>query len=170
MFRKGDFSTLEPELDLVSGSCVWSFDGRNIWMLTRWNGAERGRRALAALPSRRARACVQPHACACHDMFPRAVPALYADPCVRSLTSHLSSAAAFLISEIMTHLYPVKYFDETPRRAALDDLEARLHRWLLNLPDALQYREGAGRAALPPHVVLLHIEYHAAMLLLHRAL
>ena len=71
----------------------------------------------------------------------------------------------------MANLYPVKLFDDgVNRRAWLDQLEKNLQQWLINLPEELQYREGANRVLVPPHVIILHIEYHAALLLLHRAL
>ena len=70
----------------------------------------------------------------------------------------------------MTRLYPVKYHEDQPRRQALEDLETRLQQWVINLPDALQYYEGGNKPTPPPHVLIMHMEYHLAVLLLHRSL
>lgn len=72
----------------------------------------------------------------------------------------------------MTRVYPVKYLEDIPRRTLLEDLESRLRQWLFSLPESVRYNEGSGgnRTRLPPHVIVLHIEYHSAVLLLHRSL
>lgn len=71
----------------------------------------------------------------------------------------------------MAKLYPVKLFDDmNSRKVWRDELENALRQWLINLPDELQYKEGVGKVSVPPHVIILHIEYHAAVLLLHRSL
>ena len=77
---------------------------------------------------------------------------------------------AFFTSEIMTRVYPVKWANESRGRDHLEDLEAALHTWMINLPDHLQYHEGNKRSPPAPHILVLHIEYYSALLLLHRAL
>lgn len=113
------------------------------------------------------------HAGSGHELFQGTVQTLY----VSLFTSDMSCSqvapflSAFIISELMVKLYPVRLLEEAHRRRRfLDDLEARLHQWLINLPEELQFREGGPRPLPAPHVVILHIEYHAAILLLHRAL
>ncbi|KAJ3556519.1 hypothetical protein NM688_g1984 [Phlebia brevispora] len=76
---------------------------------------------------------------------------------------------SFLTSEIMTRVYPVKWSSESRRRDHLDDLENSLHNWLIDLPEPIQYHENGKRPIPPPHVLVLHIEYYSAVLLLHRA-
>ena len=77
---------------------------------------------------------------------------------------------AVVITDIMDQIYPVKSTpDAPPRRQLLQRLEERLHKWQINLPDHLRY--SAGHAETPlPHILILHIEYYSAVLLLHRAL
>lgn len=77
---------------------------------------------------------------------------------------------AFIMSEIMAKVYPVKWYIDVPRRALLDQLESALHNWMIELPDELRYHETGNRPAPPPHVLILHAEYYSALLLLYRAL
>lgn len=74
------------------------------------------------------------------------------------------------MSEIMARVYPVKWYSETRGRDHLEDLEASLQTWLINLPEHLQYHDNGKRAVPAPNVLALHIEYYSAVLLLHRAL
>ncbi|KAI0697535.1 fungal-specific transcription factor domain-containing protein [Cytidiella melzeri] len=78
---------------------------------------------------------------------------------------------SILMSEIMAKLYPVKLYDDDVvyREKWRNDLENRLHQWLINLPEELAYREGVTESPVSPHVLILHVEYHGAILLLHRA-
>ena len=78
--------------------------------------------------------------------------------------------SAVVITDIMDQIYPVKSTpDAPPRRQLLQRLEERLHKWQINLPDHLRY--SAGHAETPlPQILILHIEYYSAVLLLHRAL
>ncbi|EKM48188.1 uncharacterized protein PHACADRAFT_214916 [Phanerochaete carnosa HHB-10118-sp] len=76
---------------------------------------------------------------------------------------------SFVMSEIMSKIYPVKWYTDSPRRQLLDQLESALHTWMIELPDELRYHENGNRAPSPPHVLVLHAEYYAALLLLYRA-
>lgn len=69
----------------------------------------------------------------------------------------------------MDKIYPVQLSTETPRRVLFEQLERRLSKWMIDLPDHLRYHPN-DKPTLLPHVLVLHIEYHAAELLLHRAL
>ncbi|PCH33995.1 hypothetical protein WOLCODRAFT_87174 [Wolfiporia cocos MD-104 SS10] len=75
-----------------------------------------------------------------------------------------------IITDIMDQIYPVQSHSGTPRRTLLQQLEQRLHSWLINLPDQLRYSTTSSIVTPLPHVLLLHIEYCTAVLLLHRAL
>ena len=83
--------------------------------------------------------------------------------------AQLLNTLATLTSEIMTRAYPVKGSSDV-RRREFDDLESGLHNWLLNLPDELRFTDTGKRSLPAPHVLVLHIEYYSAVLLLHRAL
>ena len=73
------------------------------------------------------------------------------------------------MSEIMTRVYPVKWFSENRGRDHLDDLRAALQSWLINLPEPLQLHDNS-KPVPAPNVLALHIEYYSAELLLYRAL
>ena len=77
---------------------------------------------------------------------------------------------AVIITDIMDKIYPVQPSSETPRRVSFEQLETRLNKWQIDLPEPLRYSQSDRRNHILPHVLLLHIEYHAAVLLLHRAL
>ena len=70
----------------------------------------------------------------------------------------------------MDKIYPVQILSTTPRRVLFEDLESRLNKWLIELPEDLRYPSNDRNANVLPHVLILHIEYYAAVLLLHRAL
>lgn len=74
------------------------------------------------------------------------------------------------MAQIMTKIYPVQPSSENPKRVELEHLEARLHHWLFELPEHLKYGDTSRRPIPLPHILALHIEYHFAVLLLHRAL
>ncbi|KAI0375162.1 hypothetical protein BV20DRAFT_985517 [Pilatotrama ljubarskyi] len=74
-----------------------------------------------------------------------------------------------IITDIMDKIYPVQASSDTPRRVLFEQLENRLNKWLISLPEHLRYSANDKHAAVLPHVLMLHIEYYAAVLLLHRA-
>ncbi|CDO75511.1 hypothetical protein BN946_scf184935.g47 [Trametes cinnabarina] len=74
-----------------------------------------------------------------------------------------------IITDIMDKIYPVQPSTDTPRRVLFEQLEARLNRWYIGLPEHLRYSPSDKNANPLPHVMMLHIEYQAAVLLLHRA-
>ncbi|OCH86052.1 hypothetical protein OBBRIDRAFT_761980 [Obba rivulosa] len=78
-------------------------------------------------------------------------------------------ALSVIMTEIMEKIYPVQPYSATPRRTLLEQLESKLHKWLFDLPDYLRYSTTSQRAAPLPHILSLHMEYCAAVLLLHRA-
>ena len=76
-----------------------------------------------------------------------------------------------IITDIMDKIYPVQSSSGDTRRM-FEELESRLSKWLIELPEHLQLPSSTNdkRATVLPHILMLHIEYHAAVLLLHRAL
>ncbi|TFY70003.1 hypothetical protein EVJ58_g92 [Rhodofomes roseus] len=83
---------------------------------------------------------------------------------------HEQCELSVIITDIMDQIYPVKTIpDSPPRRQLLQRLEERLHKWQINLPDHLRYSPAAHLETPLPHILILHIEYYSAVLLLHRA-
>ncbi|KAI0778344.1 fungal-specific transcription factor domain-containing protein [Trametes elegans] len=74
-----------------------------------------------------------------------------------------------IITDIMDKIYPVQPSSETPRRVLFEQLETRLNKWLIDLPEHLRFSANDKHAHTLPHILMLHIEYQAALLLLHRA-
>ena len=71
----------------------------------------------------------------------------------------------------MTHVYPVKSTSRLSPLAAPVALEARLNQWYIELPEYLRYDSSSSQRIIPPpYILLLHIRYWGAVLLLHRAL
>jgi hypothetical protein len=73
-------------------------------------------------------------------------------------------------SDIIKQIYPVVYVSRTPKRVRLAELEKRLDQWYIDLPEELRYESVGKRAVPPPHIMVLHVRYWSAVLLLHRAL
>ncbi|KAI8981384.1 fungal-specific transcription factor domain-containing protein [Trametes punicea] len=102
-----------------------------------------------------------PHGSLGHEFVPRPARLM---SCFRE-ACHLS----VIITDIMDKIYPVQPSSDTPRRVLFEQLEARLNKWLIGLPEHLRYSSNDRHADPLPHVLMLHIEYQAAVLLLHRA-
>jgi hypothetical protein len=81
-----------------------------------------------------------------------------------------ASSLSVIIGSIVSLVYPVKSSKRGSRRAVLSNLEARLDRWYLELPDDLRYDPAGQRNTPPAPVLYLHVKYWSAVLLLHRAL
>lgn len=86
----------------------------------------------------------------------------------RALTT--GSRAVLIVAEIVRKIYPVKNSMREPKRARLAELETALDQWYIDLPETLRFDSASKRATPPPHVLLLHVRYWSAVLLLHRAL
>ncbi|KAI0756844.1 fungal-specific transcription factor domain-containing protein [Daedaleopsis nitida] len=74
-----------------------------------------------------------------------------------------------IITDIMDKIYPVQSVAGTSPRTLFEHLETRLSKWFIELPEHLRFSPNEKTAAVLPHVLVLYIEYHAAVLLLHRA-
>ncbi|KAI0652011.1 fungal-specific transcription factor domain-containing protein [Trametes meyenii] len=74
-----------------------------------------------------------------------------------------------IITDVMDKIYPVQPSSDTPRSFLFEQLETRLAKWLISLPEHLRYSSNDKNANPLPHILMLHIEYQAAVLLLHRA-
>lgn len=128
MYKKGDFDTPPPDLDLNEDQELWKPYPRD-------------------------------------SLGPNFVPmAGHIMTCFRA-----QCKLSFIMSEIMSKVYPVKWSMDIPRRQLLDQLESALHTWMIELPDDLRYHESGSRVQPPPHVLVLHAEYYTSLLLLYRA-
>lgn len=75
-----------------------------------------------------------------------------------------------IVGNIVTEIYPVREPCSSNKRVHLEELENALHRWYLDIPDNLQFDlASTTRPIPPPHVLILHVRYWGAILLLHRA-
>ncbi|KAI0068074.1 hypothetical protein BV25DRAFT_1875230 [Artomyces pyxidatus] len=89
----------------------------------------------------------------------------------RVMLSFRAGASLITITgTIMDRIYPVRPISHAAKRAALVELEARLDQWFAELPEGLAYDVASKRNIVPPpHILILHIAYWNAVLLLHRA-
>ncbi|KAJ8523288.1 hypothetical protein ONZ45_g253 [Pleurotus djamor] len=71
-----------------------------------------------------------------------------------------------ILGDLISEIYPVR---TGPNWAALPKLEARLDNWFHNLPVPLRYDPSSKRVTQPSHIIVLHIRYWGAILILQRA-
>lgn len=92
---------------------------------------------------------------------------------VRQCNPHSSNESlAAIISQILEGLYSIKQIVPSRHREAAR-LEEILEKWLLVLPDYLKVDINSiknGAAPPAPHILILHMQYWNAVLLLHRPL
>ncbi|PPQ72267.1 hypothetical protein CVT24_004684 [Panaeolus cyanescens] len=81
-----------------------------------------------------------------------------------------SSRLAIIIGAIISQIYPVRPTPGVSRKSLLPGLESRLDQWYITLPEELRYEAPNKRYTPPPQILLLHLRYWGAVLLLHRAL
>ncbi|OBZ67197.1 Nitrogen assimilation transcription factor nit-4 [Grifola frondosa] len=84
-----------------------------------------------------------------------------------SFFRHVSSLSV-IVGEILEKIFPVTRVTPTPRRILKEEIYSRLLQWHIDLPECLAYSSTSTRPCPPPHVLVLHIQYWAAVLLLHR--
>ncbi|KAI0373611.1 hypothetical protein BV20DRAFT_937410 [Pilatotrama ljubarskyi] len=80
---------------------------------------------------------------------------------------HISSLYV-ITGEILANVYRVSRAHTVPSRALRQQLYSRLLQWALELPDHLNYSVKSARPSPAPHVLVMHIQYWASVLLLHR--
>ncbi|KAL6307843.1 hypothetical protein BKA93DRAFT_822824 [Sparassis latifolia] len=79
-----------------------------------------------------------------------------------------AASLSVIVGEIVGKIYPVTHVLPVPRRILMEQLYSRLLQWSINLPEALRYSPASKQPCPPPHVLVLHVQYWAAILLLHR--
>ncbi|EIW62469.1 uncharacterized protein TRAVEDRAFT_160349 [Trametes versicolor FP-101664 SS1] len=79
------------------------------------------------------------------------------------------SALYVITGEVLAKVYRVSRAHTVPPRAIRQELYSRLLQWALELPEHLQYNPTASSRPCPaPHVLIMHVQYWATVLLLHR--
>ncbi|KAI0644458.1 fungal-specific transcription factor domain-containing protein [Trametes meyenii] len=80
---------------------------------------------------------------------------------------HMSSLY-IITGEILAKVYRVSRAYAVPSRALRQQLYNRLLQWALDLPEHLNYSTNSARPCPAPHVLAMHVQYWATVLLLHR--
>ena len=75
-----------------------------------------------------------------------------------------------IAGEVLAKIYRVSRANVVPSRTLREQLYHRLTQWLLDLPDYLTYKFPSSRPCPAPHVLAMHIQYWAIVLLMHRPL
>ena len=71
---------------------------------------------------------------------------------------------------MLAKVYRVSRANVTPSRELRAGMHTRLSQWSLDLPEHLDYKVQSSRPCPAPHVLAMHIQYWATVLLLHRPL
>ncbi|TFY53230.1 hypothetical protein EVG20_g10211 [Dentipellis fragilis] len=80
-----------------------------------------------------------------------------------------ASVLSVIVGLIVERIYPIRPITGHNKRAALVELEGRLDKWLLELPESLSFDASSKRTTPPPNILVMHMTYWNAVLLLHRA-
>ncbi|EMD37552.1 hypothetical protein CERSUDRAFT_114195 [Gelatoporia subvermispora B] len=104
----------------------------------------------------------------CHHNLHSLIPGATPIPSRPMLYFKEASSLSVILGEVITQIYPVSRVSTTPRRTLMEDLHLRLLKWYLDLPEPLKYSAGSTRPCPAPHILILHIQYWAAVLFLHR--
>ena len=75
-----------------------------------------------------------------------------------------------IAGEVLTKVYRVSRVNASPSRKLREQVHQRLVQWALELPENLDYTPKSGKACPAPHILVMHIQYWATVLLLHRPL
>ena len=108
--------------------------------------------------------------------YPRSVRTflilLLSQPSSSSLTcAHARAPHAVVITgEVLAKIYRVSRGASVPSRALREQMHRRLQQWKLDLPEGLDYNLKSGRPCPAPHVLAMHIQYWASVILTHRPL
>lgn len=76
-----------------------------------------------------------------------------------------------MVSHIVQALYSIRTAHSTSKHAEALQLEQRLDKWALELPEYLRYEPTLRKLPVPPpHVLTLMMKYWTTVILLHRPL
>ena len=78
--------------------------------------------------------------------------------------------AVVITGEVLAKIYRVSRGASVPSRALREQMHRRLQQWKLDLPEGLDYNLKSGRPCPAPHVLAMHIQYWASVILTHRPL
>ncbi|KAI0818484.1 fungal-specific transcription factor domain-containing protein [Trametes gibbosa] len=88
--------------------------------------------------------------------------------CHTGYLRHISSLY-IILGDVLKKIYRVSRAYATPPRALREELNSRLLQWVLDLPEPMKYSPAASTRPCPaPHILAMHIQYWAGVLLLHR--
>ena len=96
-------------------------------------------------------------------LSPLSNPAL---TCYRARTHR----AVVITGEVLAKIYRVSRGASVPSRALREQMHRRLQQWKLDLPEGLDFNLKSGRPCPAPHVLAMHIQYWASVILTHRPL
>ncbi len=71
---------------------------------------------------------------------------------------------------MLAKIYRVSRATAIPSRALREQLHQRLLQWHLDLPEHLNYSIKSNRPCPAPHILAMHIQYWATVILTHRPL
>ena len=83
---------------------------------------------------------------------------------------HMRPPLVVITGEVLAKIYRVSRATALPSRALREQLHQRLRQWRLDLPENLDYSLKSSRPCPPPHVLAMHIQYWASVILTHRPL
>lgn len=124
-------------------------------------------RILSAVVSRQSRPCTSATSTTSRP-FVSVVPT---HPLSASISAHdLFVTTDIITGEVLAKVYRVSRANVIPSRTVREQLYYRLTQWSIELPDHLCYSFSSNRPCPAPHVLAMHIQYWATVLLMHRPL
>ncbi|KAI0697737.1 fungal-specific transcription factor domain-containing protein [Cerioporus squamosus] len=81
---------------------------------------------------------------------------------------HHISSLFVITGEVLAKIYRVSRATAVPSRALRAQMHQRLQQWHLDLPEHLDYSLKSNRPCPAPHILAMHIQYWATMILTHR--
>ncbi|TFK83713.1 hypothetical protein K466DRAFT_665640 [Polyporus arcularius HHB13444] len=81
---------------------------------------------------------------------------------------HYLSSLFVITGEVLAKIYRVSRATAIPSRALREQLHQRLLQWHLELPEHLNYSIKSNRPCPAPHILAMHIQYWATVILTHR--
>ncbi|RDX48083.1 hypothetical protein OH76DRAFT_1472701 [Lentinus brumalis] len=81
---------------------------------------------------------------------------------------HYLSSLFVITGEVLAKIYRVSRATAIPSRALREQLHQRLLQWHVDLPEHLNYSIKSNRPCPAPHILAMHIQYWATVILTHR--
>ncbi len=138
-------------------------------MLSRTTLRKCGNRVLQtpSVPfSRQSRPCMS----AISAISRRSVSVVTTPASMSKQTHGLFVTSDVIAGEVLAKIYRVSRANVIPSRTLREQLYHRLTQWSLELPDHLNYKFSSSQRCPAPHILAMHIQYWAIVLLMHRPL